>query len=228
MVNFLGYNKIICLGSNCYAKMLLDSGLKIKQNTHFFDYIGTSMWSILELLKNNFEGMYERENYKKIRVLKSEGDDFMITNIKYYIRVKHDFKQNFKVGVEDEIKEEEFKKFIEKYKRREERIKEIFDSEEAILFIRYEEQNQNRINYYENKIEEYEGIIKFLKEMRNKNDNTSMIYLSETRETNYDKDNRILTLNVKEKINHWSKAPDILKKVILKNEEELKKIELVN
>ena len=47
------FDDIISLGNNCYPKMYLERYLNIKKEYDFFDYIGTPMWSIVKLLKNN-------------------------------------------------------------------------------------------------------------------------------------------------------------------------------
>ena len=218
------YDNIISLGSNCYIKMLLDKEMNTKQETHFFDYIGTSMWSIIELFKENFEGMYKRNNYKKLRILDNE-DYYMLTNMIYYIRIKHDFKQNCNTKDEDTIYEYEFNNFVDKYKRREKRFKEILESKESLLLIRYDEVQDNRINHYEEeKIKEYEGIKEFMNMIKiNTPKRINFLLLSHTRETGYDKENDILILNINREIKKWTEATQILRKTIITNEEYLKK-----
>ena len=96
---FKSFDKIISLGSNCYIKMFLESHL-IKKETQFFDYIGSSMWSINELLKNDFKGLYDYKNFEKKHIL-NKGDIYIFTNNLYYLRFKHDFKQNFDSNIND-------------------------------------------------------------------------------------------------------------------------------
>ena len=49
----LTFDKVISIGSNCYPKCFIQASL-YGGETEFFDYIGTSMWSINELLVNDF------------------------------------------------------------------------------------------------------------------------------------------------------------------------------
>ena len=66
---FEKFNVVMSLGYNCYTKLYLNSK-KIEQETHFFDYIGTSVWTIIDLLNNDFEGVFDNENYEIMNVIK--------------------------------------------------------------------------------------------------------------------------------------------------------------
>jgi len=90
------FDSVCSLGYNCYIKFYFNSR-KMNQETQFFDYIGTSVWSIIDLLNNDFDGMFDKSNYKIMNVMKT-GDDnqFLVVNEKYFIRCKHEFKKNFR------------------------------------------------------------------------------------------------------------------------------------
>jgi hypothetical protein len=66
------------LGYNCYTKLYFNSK-KIEKETQFFYYIGTSVWSIIDLLNNDFDGMFDKSNYYCINIA------FFINNFLNYI-----------------------------------------------------------------------------------------------------------------------------------------------
>lgn len=145
MNNIFENYKVISLGYDCYVKMKFCPN----QETHFFDYIGSSMWSINELLKNKFEDVLNFDYFENLEITK---DTFYITNKKYYIRFPHDFKSITQIGkvkrITMKITEEIKKKFIDKYTRRISRFYDLLTGNEKLLFIRKEE-HTNRISYPE-------------------------------------------------------------------------------
>ena len=62
------FNKytLISLGYNCNIKKYIDS-IRLNNPTHFFDYIGTSMWGINELILHNFTDIFNINDFIKIR-----------------------------------------------------------------------------------------------------------------------------------------------------------------
>ena len=213
------FDKIISLGSNCYVKMFLESHLK-KEETQFFDYIGSSMWSINELLKNDFQGLYDYKNFVKKHIL-NKGDKYIFTNILYYIRFKHDFNQNFNSNINDIKEDLKFSEFVKKYKRRQKRFMEILNnSKETILFIRYEEDNKDRVKYYEEK-DELEFIYEFMKILKTINPNKKFFFILLSHEKSLeDKDNNLLVVKINDPIKIWTEAPNKIRNTLLENEKK--------
>ena len=81
------YDKIISLGCNCFIKFFLKH-IEYEQETHFFDYIGCPMWSVHELIKNNFSDVFNIEEYKNEYTL--IGLPKIVTNSRYNLKFKHD------------------------------------------------------------------------------------------------------------------------------------------
>uniref|UniRef100_A0A6C0E1T5 Papain-like cysteine peptidase n=1 Tax=viral metagenome TaxID=1070528 RepID=A0A6C0E1T5_9ZZZZ len=213
------FDKIISLGSNCYIKMFLDSHLK-KEETQFFDYIGTSMWSINELIKNDFQGLYDYKNFEKKHIL-NKGDKYIFTNNLYYVRFKHDFNQNFSSNVNDIKEDKKFLEFVNKYKRRQKRFMEILNSKENILFIRYEEDNKDRIKYYEEK-DEIEFIYEFMKILKTINPNKKFFFILLSHEKSLeDKDNNLFVVKINDPVKIWTEAPNKIKNTLLENEKKM-------
>lgn len=184
------YDKIISLGSNCYIKLFLNH-IQYEQETHFFDYIGSSMWSVCELIKNNFSDVFNTEDYKNEYTI--IGLPKMVTNSRYNLKFRHDLSTDKFVS--------QFTEFKEKYIRRIKRFQDLLMSSENILFMRFEETKENRIvneKYNEqNKISELEYIKLFSKFLRSNYPELKfkIIFISKTWFDNVDEENNITTIH---------------------------------
>ena len=187
------FDIISSLGHNCYPKLYFTSK-KIDQETHFFDYIGTSVWSIIELLENDFEGMFDKDNYKIIKY----NNQYLVVNEKYFIRCKHEFKKTLLNNTV--IDEEELNIFIEKMKRRKEKLMNMLSSNNSVIFIRYEEETKSP--YIDN--------LKILSDMFKKiNPNKKIIIMNVSHlndKTEYLEEYGIIKIKMKKKIECWTKA----------------------
>lgn len=219
-MNFIrSFDKIISLGSNCYVKMFLDS-VKLKLQTQFFDYIGSSMWVINDLFKENFNDLFDGiDSLEKKRIMDSGDDQYILTHKKYYLRFKHDFKQNFDSEIKENIKPVDFKNVRDKYERRKERLIDILnDDEKTLLFIRYEEEQQDRIKYFEDKKSEIEYIYEFIEIIKQKYPLKKFCILLLSHELENDKrDENLIILKMIEKINVWTESPKKIRNTIVKN-----------
>lgn len=144
ILNLFNNIQVISLGSMCFVKLFLDK-IGLKQETHFFDWIGSSLWSISLALENNFEELLDRNQLSYMHILNKE-DEYVWTHAKYYLRFKHDFKQTYKKQTND-IKENEWNDFKNKYERRYLRLFSTLQNNNNLIFIRLEEIKENRINY---------------------------------------------------------------------------------
>ena len=219
-MNFIrSFNKIISLGSNCYVKMFLDS-IKLKLETQFFDYMGSSMWAINDLFKENFNDLFDDgiDDFEKKRIMCSGDDQYILTHKKYYLRFKHDFKQNFDSEIKENINSKDFKNVRDKYERRKERLIDILkDDNKTLLFIRYEEEQQDRIKYFDKK-SEIEYIYEFIDIIKQKYPfkKFCILFLSHTMENKHDEN--LIILKMIEKINVWTESPKIIRNTIDKNQ----------
>lgn len=222
-MNFIrSFDKIISLGSNCYVKMFLDS-VNCKTETQFFDYIGSSMWAINELFKENVNDLFDDgiDILEKKRIMCSGDDQYILTHKKYYLRFKHDFKQNFDSEFKENIKPVDFKNVRDKYKRRKERLNDILkDDKKTLLFIRYEEEQQDRIKYFEDKKSEIEYIYEFIEIIKQKYPSKKfcILLLSHDLENDDKRDENLIILKNIERINVWAESPKKIKNTIEQNE----------
>lgn len=213
-------NNLVSIGYNCFFKKFLMTKMMFKKETHFFDNIGTSMWAINELLLNDFDDFFNHEYYKNIQI-KINNDTNFLSNIKYYIRFPHDlevskFNNNYNNGY--------FINFINTYRRRKTRLYDFLTNCKKVIFLRLEEDNEERIFYpeYEEKFKktEFENLIFFTEIIKKKfhNLNFVVIFISRTLETNIYNSNNIIVLNMGEyKVNNWKKSQDELENIFLLN-----------
>ena len=220
------FDKIISLGSNCYVKMFLES-IKRSDETHFFDYIGSSMWAINDLFKEDFKDLFDDgiDVLEKKRIL-TKGDQYILTHKKYHIRFKHEFKQQkFYSEIKENIKLEDFNKTRDKYIRRKERLKDILNNNQTLLFIRYEEDQENRIQHFEDKKSEIEYIYEFIEIIKEKYPlkKFCILLLSHNLENEDKRNENLIILKNIEKINIWVESPAKIKNTIEKNKKFIEK-----
>jgi hypothetical protein len=169
---------------------------KISQETNFFDYTGTPMWAINELITNNFTNFFDKNKYQEIQT-KSSNINKYITHIDYYIRFPHDIR-NY-----NELNSNIFSDFCQKYKRRIIRLNDILNKNKKVLFIRTQEQMNNRILFEQHKEKyaknELEYIINFSNIIKSKYPNLDfkILYLSETNKQDYLQENNIVIIQHK-------------------------------
>lgn len=204
---FINFDKVISLGCNCYFKAYYSYYLKIEEETNFFDYIGSSMWSMIDIFENDkfIDIFSSKDDFDNMEILKSD-EKYIITNKKYYIRFKHEFKHNYYIySNPNNILEKNFTKVKESYERRYYRLIEYLSSMKKLLFIRLEEEHDNRILY-----DEYNGKYK----------NTELYYLkslSRHFKEKYSKlDFRIIYFSYSEKDNIYLQDDKIII-IVIKN-----------
>lgn len=219
---FKNNNNFISIGYNCFFKKFLKIKFLNKKETNFFDNIGISMWGINELLLNDFEDFFNPDNYKQIKI-KNNGDNEFLSNIKYYVRFPHDLLiSKFNGNYNGQY----FNNFISTYSRRKTRLYDLLTNCKKVVFLRLEEDIDDRIIYPEYgekfKAGEFENLLVFTEIIKNKfpNLNFTVIFVSRTVETNIYLSNNIIVLNAGEyAINDWKKSQDELENIFLSNYE---------
>jgi hypothetical protein len=132
--------KFISIGFMCYGKKFINKYVE-ETETIFFDYIGSSVCAINDLIKNDFyienHFLYNKKDYELYKTLTGE---YIVANIKFYIKFMHDFvyKQSTSTIIDDEILN-----LKEKYTRRAYRFMNLLKEQKKILFIRLEEDMRN-------------------------------------------------------------------------------------
>jgi len=206
------YDKIISLGSNCYVKFFLKH-INYEQETYFFDNIGSPMWSVCDLINNNFDDVLNFNDYNSEMIIK--GSARIATNKKYNLKFKHDLR-DLRGGCNGV----EFVKFKETYNRRIKRFQDLLLSEHNVLFIRFEEIKENRIinkSYDEkNKISELEYIKLFSEFITTNFPNLKfkIVFISKTWGNKVDETNKIVIIKEVQKINDYKMAGNQIKDLL--------------
>jgi len=150
------YTKTLSLGSTCFTKKFMLS-IGINQETDYFDYIGTPIWAMTDLIKNNkLDKIFHYHDYKNIKILNDKEDSYNITYIPHFLIFKHDFAQSHKQFTQP-LSFVQFNDFKAKYTRRALRFYHSLHHCNSILFIRYEQYKNYIIHdMYKDKYEKNE------------------------------------------------------------------------
>jgi hypothetical protein len=217
------FDKTVSLGYNCFIKKFLDS--KISQETNFFDWIGTSMWSINLLIEDDFKDIFQLRDLIYIQTVTSGNIQHAVTHKKYYLRFPHDLQKDDVENIgayfrrpmwQTRTRLQNILKIKDSYVRRATRFNQFLKTQQKILFIRFEEKLQDRIIHktYEKYFlhTELEHVIFFSKLIKRKYQQLQfeIIFISGTNENNYDSDNNILILKDTIGIT-WDKCADELR-----------------
>ena len=209
---FKKFDNVISLGYNCYVKMYLQSE-RIKCETHFFDYTGTSVWSIIDLLNNKFDGISEAESYKIVKFMDKGANEYVVLQPKYFLRFKHQFKKSLTQNI---INTSELSEFIERMNRRKERFMNLFTNNDSILFIRYEEDLTDRC-YFSEHTDTNLSIIYLTQILKNINPNKQIYVISlsfEYDKTEYLDEHGIMKIKMKYRIDDWLKATQMIRETL--------------
>ncbi len=204
---FKNHSKVISFGSSCFTKRFLDL-MKISQETHFFDYLGTKAWSICDLFENDFQNLFQRNDFENTHIL-TKGDQYTITNKKYYINFKHDFHQTFKKETHM-IQPLQFRDVSLKYERRINRLKDLLkNNENKLLFIRIEQRSDRVLHPSHSEKDELGELYfckKFMKILKEKYPSTKMTLLflySHIEKDTYFQDENIIVLKLNNPIENY-------------------------
>ena len=221
------------IGYNCYMKMYLSLN-KVLQATNYFDYVGSSMWSLVELFENDFEGHIDPKN---IEYVDPTPDGSLFVNVRYYVRFLHDFRRDQQAL--DQIPKRYFEEFQNKYKRRFERLIEILrDLNKPILFMRFEETFELERKLYGPIANVYpsidkgkealsdfemENLIKFYSILKTKfsRNNFATIYVSHTKSDQIDLENNTVILYHDRTNLDWKDAAKAVESLFLEKEDLL-------
>uniref|UniRef100_A0A6C0D9G3 Papain-like cysteine peptidase n=1 Tax=viral metagenome TaxID=1070528 RepID=A0A6C0D9G3_9ZZZZ len=196
-------NKYLSLGNNCFIKKYLNT---IQPGeTNFFDYIGSSQWSINELFLNDFANLFNKEDYANMKVLTNYE---CVTHKHYYLRFLHDLSKNFT--------DLQFNQFKSKYIRRILRLKKLLSEENKIIFLRTEEHYENRVIYHPDKYvkTELEYLFEFSDIIKNLYPQLdfSIIQISRSENQNFE-DKNIIVINNNIKLT-WENCTDVISDIL--------------
>jgi len=188
----LPYVYPVSLGYNCHVKVLVDRIGEMDRTGYPrlpFDWLGTPMYSICDLLEKDFEGFNDDTAFKVERRKKHLQTEYL-TNTKYDFCFVHDYGKDLK-----NISLTQLDKTEEDYKRRIKRWKdEVIDSGRHIVFFRLEQLNEERTHYLREEPEKF-YVERFCDWMKAKGVKFHVIWFSQTAtQRTYDKEHHIISL----------------------------------
>ncbi len=204
-MNFFGRTDLypISLGFNCHVTVFIER-LGDKDHRFYerqpFDWIGTPMWSITELISNSFADLCKRECIELRQRFVKQPSAFL-TNTKYNVAFVHDYGKN-----PTSISTEKWNEVQMKYDRRISRWNATLASRRPLLFIRLEESPLERVKYPDSTREqdEFHYVKVFSKQMQEKKVKFVVLYLSTTLPTQFDAEYSICVISFKKT------SPDVI------------------
>ena len=180
----------VSLGFSCHTKVYIEELLQTRMIRQPFDWIGCPMWSICELLKNDFKDFTEPKKLKPMKRFLGDHKDYL-THLDYNIVFVHDYGNQF-----HHIPAALHTKVSEDYQRRIQRWNELLESKTHILFFRLETDGRKRIQrpQFERQGTELDYLKEFSKILQAKNIKFSIVYLSTSSPRSYDSEHHIITI----------------------------------
>jgi hypothetical protein len=124
-LSFQGVDAILSIGGNCNPKLYLEKYIQ-SEPTCFFDYIGSTIAAICDIITQNWDGLNNPTLYTQFNKL-SNPKDTIVTHKDHYLHFIHD------VHTLENVNEA----FFNKLDRRIERFESILHKSNKLLLIRY-------------------------------------------------------------------------------------------
>jgi hypothetical protein len=189
----------VSLGYSCHVKvfceMLSDMDYGSGAPRQPFDWLGTPMWSVNEIVANDFADLTDRTKIKPRKRFVFDQTQYLTHNT-YNVVYLHDYGKDIH-AIPDNI----WESADEAYRRRVERWHKTLASKRPILFIRLEQDKKERIKYPEfsgsvedkGEDEAYQ-VERFAEMMRAKGINCMVLFLCTSYQRSYNEEKRICTV----------------------------------
>uniref|UniRef100_A0A6C0KY87 Papain-like cysteine peptidase n=1 Tax=viral metagenome TaxID=1070528 RepID=A0A6C0KY87_9ZZZZ len=183
----------ISLGFNCHVSMFIERLGRMDNcfyERQIFDWLGTPMWGIYELVKNDFNSFLSDISVRSRYTYKKEAYP---VNTKYDISFLHDFGVNVKT-----IPPNVMSMAAERYGRRIERIRSLLSGQQKLLFIRLERDPSDKLVYPESAESirgESESMVLFADLIKAKGLVYTIVYMTFSEPTRFDAERRICYVN---------------------------------
>jgi hypothetical protein len=180
----------ISLGYNCFVRVFLQEFVKATPR-YPFDWTGTPMWSICELMDSDFEGMNRRE-WLTVRRRFPDSTEEYLTNTKYNMVFLHDYGKNPHV-----IPDDVYARVEDDYKRRIDRWRLAIHGKQPLLFFRVETPDRPRL-VYEGSTRpksEMESLCEFSMKLKTIGTEFRIIHITHSQPQGYDAERKIINLN---------------------------------
>jgi len=199
---FPQYDMLISIGGNCFPMFYLRKYVK-QSELLFFDHIGSSMWSIKDIIDNDWKDILDISKYELKQILNT-NTNLIITHNEYYLRFVHDAKCLTDVN----------SIFMSKISRRLQRFEQSVRNAKNLLLIRIQEDTTHRINYHPDKLPDSEIMLSFISLLKTKYGCTSItIIFINTEQNGWNNDKTILYVKVRSLKINWKTSADFIHKL---------------
>jgi hypothetical protein len=122
--------RVVSLGGNCMVtkEMRLFYGVEA---ANMFDWWITPVDGLIQLIENDFDGLFERENLQMV------GDRRSVANLRYGILHHHDFLRNDEEDRVVEMDEEQRLRNVQKFAYLKRRWDDLAHNQGPVLFVRW-------------------------------------------------------------------------------------------
>jgi len=204
--------KVLSIGTNCFCRKYIEKYVEPRE-LHVFDRIGTTMWSIVELVKNDFDGLLDKNNFELTKIY--ENDKPMYVNQRYFTKFLH-----------DDFSDKKIKETTETYKRRIDRFKQSLQSDKFLIFMRIQEWQVGQILNEEckkhNEKTEYQYLEDFSEWLSSQQIQFRIIYIGQI-ENKYDDKYKIICLNDKADQYVWATCEKSINSLLENNKDFIMK-----
>jgi hypothetical protein len=188
----------ISLGYHCFVRVFLQENVQATPR-YPFDWAGTPMWAVCELMDSNFEGMNSREHLV-VRRRFSDSTEEYLTHTKYNMVFLHDYGTNPR-----SITDATYTRVEDDYKRRIERWHTALSGKQHLVFFRVEMPNRPRVTYEgyaRGPTTEIEALCEFAEKLKARGTTFHIVHITHSQPQGYDAERRIIHLNFTPKDHH--------------------------
>ncbi len=189
----------VSIGYSCHTKVFCEMLAEMDRGSGAarqpFDWLGTPMWSVNEIIAKDFADLTDKTKIKPRRRFVFDQTPFL-THDTYNVVYLHDYGKNIQ-AVPDKVWED----VAEAYTRRVERWNATLASRRPILFIRLEQDKKERIKYPEfsgtevdKREDEAYQVELFADTMRSKGIKCMVLFLGTSYPRSYNEEKQICTV----------------------------------
>ena len=211
---FKNFDAVVSLGWNCYPGLYLKK--YVESAGSIFDYIGSPLSAIIDIITKNWENLFNKEKYTLLDFYKPEHNIERHGKPNNYYVYQHDYQMSFPHDVKtiSDVTPE----FFSKLKGRIQRFEKYCRSAKKLLFIRLQQNRSGLILEDDDTIKpEIELLPSFIELIKSKYDrkHVNMIFINNEKD-GWNEDKTILFVKIDSLYFKWQDAADIIHNLFIK------------